>query len=426
MAGVGAAAWVTPTNTDELSGPGRPLKILFLTPRPPDRCFQGYRIRAYHQLRILGRRHRITLISFADPRAAGPLPSACAEFCERVVIVPLSRRRMAVSLLRRSFSHVPLQSAIYAAPAMRRAIRDALTREAFDLVHVQLARMAPYLPDVASARRVVDLVDALSLNMERRYRHDRGLSRWVAYVESRRLRRYEQTICATADCAMVGSPADCRAIGSPARLATVTSGVDPREFPFRREGRENDTVIFSGNMRYFSNVHAVLWFSASVWPLLKRMVPAARFHVVGAWPARAVRRLAEQDPSITVSGLVEHVHPCLSRATLAVAPLWSGSGQQLKVLEAMASGTPVVATALAADSIEARHGEHLLVADDPEAFAQCIAHLLRDPAAADHLAENGRRFVEDRYTWEHAAAQLETIYRCVTGGGPVFPGPGGD
>jgi glycosyltransferase involved in cell wall biosynthesis len=107
---------------------------------------------------------------------------------------------------------------------------------------------------------------------------------------------------------------------------------------------------------------------------------------------------------------VEHVWPHLARAAVAVAPLRAGSGQPLKVLEAMASGTPVVATSLAAAGLEARHGEHALIADDPQVFAEHIARVLSNPGLAAHLAAHGRRLVEDCYTWEDSVGRLEAIY----------------
>jgi sugar transferase (PEP-CTERM/EpsH1 system associated) len=390
---------------------GRALNILFLTTRPPGRSLQGYRVRAFHQLRILSRHHRITLLSFADAGIRSPMTVAAAGFCERVITVPLGRGQMAKNLLRRGMrASLPLQTAIYETDAMRQAIRQVLARERFDLVHVQLARMASYLDEVASVPRVLDFVDALSLNMRRRCEHDRGMSRWAACVEARRVGRYERAICRAVDRALVSSAVDRGAIGCPPGLETLTNGVDLGEFPFAEGGREPGTVIFSGNMGYFPNVNAVLWFHRSVWPLVRRLVPAARLRVVGARPARAIRRLVRQDSTVEVSGAVEHIGPHLARAAVAVAPLLAGSGQPLKVLEAMASGTPVVATSLAAAGLEARHGEHALIADDPRVFAEHIARVLSDPGLAARLAAHGRRLVEDRYTWEDSVGRLEAIY----------------
>lgn len=389
-----------------------PLNILFLTSRLPGRL-QGDRVRAYHQLQILGRRHRVTLVSFASPAEYARGPGALAECCARVVMVPWSAGRMVAAVLRAGMSRLPLQAALFESDRMRQAIGQARRLETYDIAHVQLARMAPYLDEIRPLPHVVDLIDALSLNMERRARHDRGFGRWVARLEAERLRRYERTVCESADQTVVGSPTEREALGSPPSLAVVTSGVDLAEFPYRREGRVPDTVIFSGNMGYFPNVQAALWLGRTILPAIGRAIPTVRLHIVGARPAGRILRLARQDPRITVTGHVDTVASHLGRAAVALAPMQAGSGQQLKVLEAMAAGAPVVATTLAVAGIEARHGEHLLVADDAEAFAAHVGRLLRDPKLAADLAARGRRLVEDRYSWERSVAELERVYETV-------------
>jgi sugar transferase (PEP-CTERM/EpsH1 system associated) len=385
------------------------LNILFVTSRLPGR-FQGDRVRAYHQLRLLGRRHRITLVSFASPPELAAGPAAVGALGARVVTVPLTRSRMAASLFRGGLSRLPLQVALYEHRGMRRAIGEALRHEAYDLAHVQLARMAPYLSELRSLPRVVDLVDALSLNMQRRARDDRGPWRWGAGLEAKRLAQYERIICDSVDQALVGSAIDREALGAPPKLAIVTSGVDLAEFPYQQAGREPETVILSGNMGYFPNVQAALWLGQVILPLIERAVPGVKVEIVGARPDRRIQQLARRNPRIRVTGQVEDVSAYLRRATVAVAPMRAGSGQSLKALEAMASGTPVVATTLAAGGIEARHGEHLLIADTPDAFAAHVVRVLRTPTLAGALAASGRRLVVDRYTWEHSVAKLEGIY----------------
>jgi glycosyltransferase involved in cell wall biosynthesis len=358
-------------------------------------------------------------VSFAGTQDSAHGLAALAELGVRVLTVPLHAGWMAAGIVQGNFRGLPLQVGLYDSPRMRTVIRDALRQEAYDLVHVQLARMATYLRDVHSLPRVVDLVDALSLNMARRSRHDRGLGRWGAHIDSKRLRRLEKAICTSVDRTLVGSRLDAETLGWPPRLTVVANGVDLTEFPYRRTGREADTVIFSGNMGYFPNVHGALWFGQAILPVIARAIPGIRFQVVGARPHPTVRRLASVDPRVSVMGRVDHVSPHLLRAAVAVAPIRAGSGQPLKVLEAMASGTPVVTTSLVAASIEARAGEHLLVADEPDALAHHIVQLLRDPDLADRLAMNGRRLIEERYTWEHSVGALENIYRSVLGKNPL-------
>jgi polysaccharide biosynthesis protein PslH len=385
------------------------LRLLFLTARFPWPLLRGDQARAYHQLRLLAPRHRTTLVSFRDAPVADEGLEAVSAACERVVTVPLGFAGMGLGLARGALSTLPLQVSLYSHHRMRQALREVLAGTAFDLAHAQLARMAPYVEDLPIAR-FVDLVDALSLSTRRRSLQHRGPLRWLAAVEAERLLRYERRLCASVEGASVVSGVDRAAIGESARLGVVPNGVDLERFPFVAAGRDPATIVLTGNMGYFSNANAAAWYARRVHPLVRRTVPEARFHVVGARPGARVRRLAREDPSVSVLGFVDDLRAPLRAATVAVAPMQAGAGQQFKVLEAMASGAPVVATPVAADALEAGRDEGLLVAETPAAFAEAVVGLIRDPARAGRLAARARRFVESRYSWERSTGHLEELH----------------
>ena len=388
------------------------MRILFLTARFPWPLLRGDQARAFHQLRLLARRHRITLACFSEAPVPPEGGATVAALCEGVVTVPLGRRAMAAGLARGAFSPLPFQVSIYHHSRMRDAVRELRAGRPFDLVHAQLARMAPHLEELP-APRFVDLVDALSLSTARRSLQQRGPLRWLIALEAGRLLRYERRLCGLVEGACVASTVDRDAIGAEDRLAVVPNGVDLAWLPFERGGRDPATVVFTGNMGYFPNANAACWFAEHVHPLVRRAVPGARFLIIGARPARRVLRLARADPSVAVLGFVDDVRTHLRAATVAVAPMQAGAGQQFKVLEAMASGAPVVATPVAAEALDAAPGVDLLVAATPEAFAEAVLSLLRDRGQAESLASRARRFVEERFTWERSTARLEELHEAA-------------
>jgi glycosyltransferase involved in cell wall biosynthesis len=217
---------------------------------------------------------------------------------------------------------------------------------------------------------------------------------------------------ARADRTLVVSQRDREAIGDTPGLCIVPNAVDLEAFPFAGPGREPATLVFTGNMGYFPNVNAVLWFARQVLPRVRQARPDVRLLIVGARPARSVRALAG-DGAVTVTGRVEDIGPYLRRAAVAVVPMRSGSGQQFKILEAMASGAPIVATAAEAEQVGARHERELLVADEASAFAEAVLALLRDPARAADLAQSARRLVEAHFTWRHSVEALEAVYESA-------------
>lgn len=387
------------------------MRILFVTSRFPHPPRRGDQARAFNQIRLLSPRHAITLLSFREGASPESI-RAVAALCDEVQVVELPLWRKAWNLLRGLLGSRPVQVALYESPAMHRLVADRSRRQ--DVMHVQLVRMAPYL--VAGTPAVLDLVDALSLNMERRARRDWGPLRLAARFEARRLARYEREACRRARRSTVVSPADREALGPIPGLVVNPHGVDLASFPFAEGPREPDSVVFTGNLGYFANADAACFLAREVWPRVRTARPGACLQLVGDRPAARVRRLAAL-PGVRVSGPVESVHPHLARARVAVAPIRTGSGMQSKVLEAMASGTPVVATPLASAALEARDGEHLLLAEDPEGFAACVLRLLGDEALCRRLAESARRLVEARYTYERSVADLERLYTEAVGPG---------
>jgi sugar transferase (PEP-CTERM/EpsH1 system associated) len=389
------------------------MKILFLTARFPYPPLKGDQVRSYNQIRLLARSHRITLLSFAGAQVSEQHRQQMAAYCEQVITLPLNRAGLGINLLRTFHTAYPLQTMVYHTPRMHRTLHTLLRGEHFDLAHVQLARMAPYLEAQQQIPRVLDFIDALSFNMERRYRRERGPLRYVAYAEWQRLRRYERALCQAFDQAIISSPLDRAAIGDYANLHVVTNGLDLDRFPFSEAPRQQHMIIFTGNMSYFPNVNAAIWFAHEVLPLVQQRVPEAQFLVVGANPHPDIQKLARQNAAVKITGYVENVHAYLSQATIAIAPMRSGSGMQFKTIEAMASGTPLVVTPYALGGLDAQDGEHLLVADDATTFARQVVNLLNDAHLQRLLAHNARCLIEKSYPWERLTARLEGVYHLA-------------
>jgi glycosyltransferase involved in cell wall biosynthesis len=306
----------------------------------------------------------------------------------------------------------PLQVLLYWRAQARRGIERLLASGGFDVVHAQLLRSADYLPHPGGPPVVVDLVDALSLNLDRRARLERGPVGKLAAWEARRVARAEQALLARAAAGLVVSETERRALGGGERVRVVPNGVDLESFPLRGARPPGARVLFAGNLGYFPNVDAACWLADEIFPRIRAAEPGADLRLVGARPARAVRRRARR-PGVAVAGQVLAMAPELAAAAVAVIPMRAGSGLQNKVLEALAVGTPVVSTTRAVAGLEARNAEHLLVADEAADIAAAAVTLLRDPQLAEALARAGRALVEQRYRWEDSAAAVEASWNAA-------------
>jgi glycosyltransferase involved in cell wall biosynthesis len=169
----------------------------------------------------------------------------------------------------------------------------------------------------------------------------------------------------------------------------------PTSPPPGPQGRKN--IIFVGGFWHKPNADAVAWFVREIWPLVLAKAPDCRFLVVGSNPGPEMLAMAKA-PNVDVLGFVPDIEPLYDSARVCVAPIRFGAGVKGKVGQSMAHGLPVVATSVGAEGMQLQDGKHLLVADEPEAFARHVLSLLTDDALWRGTQENARDFVESRFS----------------------------
>ncbi len=386
------------------------MNVCFVTPRFPFPTTKGDKLRAFNAIRELGARHEITLVAASDePLSAGDI-DAVARYCKRVEIVQLSRLRSLLNVAAYgAFTSLPLQTLFYRCDAMRERVRDVLRGSKFDIVHASLIRVLPYLWELAEPPVVVDLMDSIARSTAMRASLVSPLLRPVYRLEAARVAAYERAACDRFAELFVCAEPDRIAIGERPNLSVVRSSVDLAGFAYRRDAREDDLVVMTGNQGYAPNVDAVAWFASTVWPIVRGKRPSARFRIVGVRPAPTTRAHDGKN-GITVTGPVDDIATELHRATIAVCPMRSGSGVQTKILEAFATGTPIVSTTLGNEGIGALPGREIAIADEPAAFAERILHLLANPELRATTAAAAHALAERAFTWGAHGRAIETLY----------------
>lgn len=389
------------------------MRVLFLTSRFPYPPLRGDQVRAYHQIRILARRHEITLVTVARRLPTSEARRRLESLCHRVVVQPLTAWQAARGLARLLGGDArPIQTLLYLQAGAAR-VAELLAGQRFDVIHAQLVRTADWVPAAERVPLVVDLVDTLSAS----YLGQAAVApRWwrpALALEAERLRRYEAGVLGSPAGCVVVSEAERRALGPLGHRAIVNpNGVQLEVFPFRPGQGLGRRIVFVGNLGYGPNADAIRWFVRAVFPRVRSRTPDAELHIVGPRASRAIRRLGAM-PGVIVRGVVPDVHAALIGARVAVAPLRSGAGIQNKVLEAMAAGTPVVATGRAVRGIAVRAGEHCLVADTALEMAEAVHTVLTRPDRGLRLATAGRALVSEQYAWERSVAALEGVYAAM-------------
>jgi glycosyltransferase involved in cell wall biosynthesis len=162
----------------------------------------------------------------------------------------------------------------------------------------------------------------------------------------------------------------------------------------RRNVPRKPILLFIGGFKHHPNLDGILWFANEVLPLIHQKVPNAELLIVGSHPTKEVSALNNYD-GIKVIGFVPDTIPYLNKAAVSIAPLRYGAGMKGKVSEALAAGIAVVTTSLGIQGFSAISGEHLLVADEAQQFANHVITLLNDPTEAFAMGARGRRLVKD-------------------------------
>lgn len=395
------------------------LMISDIMPYPP---ISGATLRNYNLLRRLADDHEVSVIAFARSAADYDAQAQLQSFCKHVVAVEKHESHAMdnpLSFFSYLLTATPPDLRFYHSDSMVDAIRQLTSEDTFDVVQIENTFMGRYieqLPPYLQARSFITLHDIMSIKMDRMYRLEATLKRRLRlWLYSAMLKSWEPRYLARFRRCLTMSHVDSDALSSlngGTRPAVVPNGVDTQIYQTLPQlPDQKPSLLFVGNMNYRPNIDAMLFFCHDVLPLIRNEMPDVELWIVGINPAPEVRRL--QGDGVHVTGKVDDLLPYYERATAAIVPLRAGGGTRLKILEAMALGRPVISTHVGVEGIQARHDEHLLIADTADAFAQQTLRVLRDPVFARSLTLRGRELVEEKYDWDVITDALVQVYQDV-------------
>ena len=378
-------------------------------------CTTGGRVRSLETITALARRHRVTVVTTHgpddDPRGLAERLSCCHQ----VVSIPFAAPKrgsvaFAGALARSWLSRDPVELWKWRLPALQQTVRDIIARDGADLCVADFLLAAANVPIGGSIPLVLFEHNVEYLIWKRiADLETQPLRRTILDVEWRKLRAREAEACKKADLTIAVSEDDRRrlaALAPHARIVSVPTGVDTTYFVQNGFKELPAQLVFSGSMDWHPNEDAVVHFADAILPRIRAEIPDATLTVVGRNPSSRLREVAHRH-GMRVTGTVDDVRPSIGEASVYVVPLRAGGGTRLKIFEALAMGKPVVSTTVGAEGLALEHGRHFLAADEPQAFADAVIELLRDPARRRMLGDAGRRLVETRYSWNTVARTFE-------------------
>ena len=374
----------------------------------------GGKIRSLAILSHLARRHEMTVCTFYQ-RHDSDLHSTLEKDVARLVAIPLpiperGSLKDTLGFLKSVVRGKPYKMEKFYHPQVRRAVYSLAHDTSYDIVLCDFIYPAGVLDWDMPACKVLFTHNVEAQVWERFSKVATNIWwRIASYVEYKAMARAERKYVTQADHVLTVSDQDRDFFSScvePTKLTTIPTGVDVEYFAPTPGTAVPSTIVFSGSMDWMPNEDGVLWFVADILPSIRRHLPEATFWIVGRNPSAAVQKLETHD-GVHVTGTVEDIRPYLSRAAVYVVPLRSGSGTRLKIFEAMAAGKAVVSTSIGAEGLPVDHGSNILLADEPEAFAESVVTLLSEPGTAQRLEQNARHLVETQYGWEAVTRVVE-------------------
>ena len=434
------------------------LNILFLSTTIPYPPIDGHSQRTYYLLKHLAERHRIHLIGFVkkpeDWDAADVLRKFCAGVYPFVLPEDISRIDLGLSLVCNLFSSDPFVVRKYLHPPAWMALEKIFRNDQIHLIHCDMPNLIPYArgrsvypyaksrsshpydkcrsgpsyakgrscPPAINSHHIINSPPAITVHhdlewmlMDRRAQMAANpCKKWYFSWQAQKWQQFLYKIEMTTRLHVVVSDLDRKRLEEisplhiPVRVAP--NGVDVEYFQPRPSIPAEKMILFIGGMHVFQNADGVEYFLKTVWPKIQDKEKGVKCLIIGQNPSKQLQRLADETGA-EMLGFVEDVRPFLARAGLMIVPIRIGSGTRLKILSAMAMGKAVVSTSVGCEGIEARDGQEVLIADTPDDMARQVVEVLRNPDIRKRLGENGRKLVEEKYSWAIIGRIMEDVYQ---------------
>jgi sugar transferase (PEP-CTERM/EpsH1 system associated) len=383
----------------------------------------GGRIRSYRILTALARRHSITVFTFYAA-TKDDLHSALEHEFNRVVLMPLTipagrTFREALSYARYLSSPLPYTVTKFCQPKVTKRVRQVVAEDKPDVIVCDFVFAAHSIPWDLPIPKILFTHNVETAIWKHHYKLARNpVWKALSWRECQAMDRFERECVNRANHVLTVSDSDRNIFSrmtDPSRITVIPTGVDIEYFRPSDHQEEPNTIVFSGAMDWMPNEDAIVYFIKAILPRIRKHIPNASLCVVGRDPSRDLLELSACERGIEVTGRVDDVRPFVRRAAVYVVPLRIGGGTRLKIFEAMAMGKAIVSTTIGAEGLPVHPGQDILIADDPEDFANRTINLLGDPIRRSEIGRTARELVDRGYSWDAVVQPFEAVLEMLAG-----------
>ena len=395
------------------------MKILMITPYLPYPLVSGGQIRTYNLLKNLAHKHQITLASFIRDPKEEKFIKDLEPYCHKVIVFKRRKAWSPINILLSALSPFPFLVCIYFDIRVRRMIKRELDREKYDLIHAETFYVMPNIPKTKIPIFLVEQVIEYLVYQ----RFVEGLPGWflpikpLLFLDVMKIKWWERYYWKKAKRLATMSSEDRQFIQNiepRLKIDIIANGVDIEYFAkTKKQKPKYPTVLFVGQFKWLPNRDATKFLVEEIWPKIKKSITDAKLWIVGRNPPNDILNYASGD--IQVDGGVEDIKLAYGKSDVLLAPIRNGRGTKYKILEAMATRTPIVGTKLAVEGINVENGKEALVAESKDQLAQETIKVLKNPKIGQDLAAAAYDLVRNQYNWGKISSNLDKVYQEVGG-----------
>lgn len=391
-----------------------------LTPYMPYPPSQGGQVRSLNLIKHLCRNNEIYLVSLVKTDEEAQYKKELQNYCKEVYTCKRSESPWTLSnVLKSVFGKYPFLVNRNYSPEARRTVEKLLSEHSFDIIHAETFYIMPHIPETQIPIFLVD--QTIEYRVFQHYVKNQvkhAFLRPFFLPDILKLRYWEKTYWEKANLVGAVSEADADQMHQlnpdlDIRIVPNAAGEDLLKIYATRTNSIKPVFLYIGNYSWMQNVEGALILRDTIFPLIRAKIPDAHCIIAGQ---RAYDKLGkEASEGIEIVDLdssdIQGVIDVYTRGQIFLAPLEGPGGTRLKVLGAMAAGMPVIASPTGIGGLDVENGEDCYIAYKPEEFADYCVKLLADKKEYKKIQKNGRRLVDELYSWESVSHKLESIYQ---------------
>ncbi len=397
------------------------MNILLVSSYLPYPLYSGGHIRLYNLIKRLSKKHHITLICEQRSYQTKKHIQEVEKFCTKLITITRKKQWSLTNIVKTGFSSQSFLITGHTLPEMKEFILRELSRQSFDLIHAETFYIMQNIPETT-----IPLVLAehnIEYLVYKRYAANfSALARPLLEIDILKIKKYEEACWKRATKLVAVSQVDKEIMGRQ-DVQIVPNGVDLKKFQisnikFQMSNKEK-RVLFIGDFQWLQNKDAVKWILKDIWPTLnselrtQNLEQNIKLWIVGKNIPSSIKKLTHDQSVIFDENAPKETEKIYQQADVLLAPIRVGGGTQYKILEAMASGVPVITTPLGIAGLEVKPQKEVLVANSVEEFVEKLQEIVENKKLREELVQNARRAIEKYYDWDKITEKLDEVYEAV-------------